>query len=338
MALIRSAGLRGFRATVAELGGSAEEYAAAAHLPLTALDTDDVLVSDWAFATVLERAAADLNCPDLGLRIARRQDLGMLGPLALAIQNSPTIAEALECTSRYLFVHGQSLTLTLDDDPREVDGIGALRYGLAAGFPAPVQGTDLGLGFIHRAVESLVGGPYGLRSVELPYVPTAPLTVYEEFFGAPVEVGGTAARLRLPRSLLRRSLDGADPHLRQLVLAFMLQQAPAASEEISPRVRATVAQALGTTTSDIAAVAGVMSMHPRTLQRHLSAEGTSYAAILDDCRRSAARRYLTTTDLPLGQIASLLGLSEQSALTRCCRRWWHSTPTAVRRNGIPQEP
>ena len=50
--------------------------------------------------------------PDLGLRIARRQDLSLLGPLALAIENSPTVADALACSTRYLFVHAPAMRIT----------------------------------------------------------------------------------------------------------------------------------------------------------------------------------------------------------------------------------
>ncbi|MGI5470663.1 AraC family transcriptional regulator [Streptomyces sp. CA-132043] len=331
MSVIRSAGLRGFRATVAELGGNAEEYATAAGLPVAALDTDDLLVDDLAVTEVLELAATALDRPDLGLRVASRQDFGMLGALALAIQNSPTVADALECTSRYLFVHAQALSLSLEPDPYDAPGIAALRYGPHPGLPAPVQGTDLGLGFLHRAIQFLVDGPYGLRTVELPYRPAAPLAAYEEFFGAPVRVGRPAALLRVPRSLGDRPLAGGDEHLRQLALAFLAEQAPEERASLVPRVRGAVQQSLGTAPPDIGAVARLLSIHPRTLQRRLREEGTTYAAILDDVRRQAARHYLTGTALPMTQIAALLGLSEQSALSRCCRRWWGVSPTAVRR-------
>ena len=59
---------------------------------------------------------------------------------------------------------------------------------------------------------------------------------------------------------------------------------------------------------------------------------TSFAVVVDEVRRNAARRYLTGTDMPMTQVAGLLGLSEQSALSRCCRRWWGASPTGVRRN------
>ena len=334
MTVIRSAGLRGFRETVVELGGDPERYALAAGLPVEALDEDDLLVPDLAVAEVLEIAARELDRPDLGLQIAARQDLGMLGPLALAIQNSPTLADALECTSRYLFVHARSLSLSLVPDPYGARGVVALRYGSEIGDLTQVQGTDLGLGFLHRALQSLVGDSYGLRSVELPHRPAAPLQAHEEFFGTTVRIARPAALLRVPSELATRSLHGGDPALRRLALAFLDQQAAESGPNLVPKVRGAVQQSLGTAPADIESVARLLAMHPRTLQRRLADEGSGFAGILDDVRRQLARRYLTTTDMPLSQVAGLLGLSEQSALSRCCRRWWQSTPTAVRREGL----
>lgn len=332
MSVIRSAGLRGFRATVAELGGNAEEFATACGLPVAALDTDDMLVSDQAVAAVLELAAHRLDCPDLGLRMSARQDLAMLGPLALAIRSSPTLADVLECSSRYLFVHARSLSLVLEPDPYGDRGVVALRYGVRAAMATPIQGTDLGLAFVHRAIQRLTGDRYGLRSVELPYRPPAPLSVYEEFFGAPVRVGRRDALLRVPSSLAARQLSGGDEQLHRLAMEFLAQQTATTGSSVVPTVRAAVKQLLGTTPPEIGVVAGLLTMHPRTLQRRLSAEGTTFAAVLDDVRRTETRRYLTTTDIAMSQIASLVGLTEQATLTRCCRRWWGRPPTAIRKD------
>jgi AraC-like DNA-binding protein len=40
--------------------------------------------------------------------------------------------------------------------------------------------------------------------------------------------------------------------------------------------------------------------------------------------------YLSGTRLPLSQVAGLLGFSEQSALTRYCRRCFGRTPSTIR--------
>lgn len=334
MSTIRSAGLRGFRAVVGELGGDPDLCARQAGLDPAALDTDDLLVPGVAVAAILEIAAEQLARPDLGLLIAARQDLSMLGPLALAIANSPTVGDTLECTSRYLFVHAPSLRVSLGPDPDGVRGVSALQYETAPGVPTPVQGTDLGLGFLHRAIRSLVGGSYGLRTVELPHQPLAPLSVYEEFFGARVLTGRPVAMLRLPDSLAAQPLAGADESIRRMALAFLAQQTPPDEDAYGPRVHDALTQTLGTSVPQIASVASLLAVHPRTLQRALAREGTTFARVLDDVRRDGAQRYLTTTDLSLGQVAGLLGLSEQSALTRCSRRWWGVPPRELRRQGV----
>ena len=51
---------------------------------------------------MLRTAAKALNRPDLGLRLAARQDLSTLGVLGLAMANSETVGKALDCASQFL--------------------------------------------------------------------------------------------------------------------------------------------------------------------------------------------------------------------------------------------
>ena len=332
MPAIRSAGLRGLRATLVSLGADADHYARLGGLDPAALDADDILMPDIAAATTLEIAAADLACPDLGLRVAAQQDLSLLGPLALAIQNAPTVAEALECTSRYLFLHAPAMRLTLEPDPDGGSGVSALRYDVTApGVAPPPQGTDLCLGSLHRAIGSLIGEDYALLGVDLPHPPLAPVATSEAFFGAPVRFDRPSALLRFPSRLNDVALTGSDELVRQLALQHLAGLSPADAALVAPRVRSAIEQLLGTGAAEVTAVARMLSLHPRTLQRRLADEGTSFALILDEARATLARRYLETTDLPLSQVAGLVGLSEQSALTRASRRWWGRTPLVVRR-------
>lgn len=334
MPLIRAAGIKGFDALVRELGGDPTRIARQARLPVEALGDDELLVDDTALGRALEIAARELGVPDLGLRIAERQELGMLGTLAVAIQSSPTVGDALECTSRYLFVHARGLSVEAVDDPYGAKGVIAVRYGPPAGGAFFPQGMDSGLGFLHRSIRYLVGGSYGLRTVELPHRPVAPLSRYEEFFGVPVKIGQPAALLRVPVSLAARPLSTVNPTMRDLALAHLDAQARGPGEQAAPQVRAALEQSLGTSAVEIDSVASLLNVHPRTLQRRLEAEGTSFATILDDLRKATARRYLTATAMPMSQVAALLGLSEQSALSRCCRRWWGRTPSEVRQAGL----
>jgi AraC-like DNA-binding protein len=316
---------------VTDLGGRPEVYARQAGLPVEALDTDELLVDDTAMAAVLELAAADLGCPDLGLRVGEAQDFRMLGPLSVAMQNSPSVGEALECTSRYMFVHARDVNFSSVDDPDGARGVVGLRYSLGAGKRLLPQAADMTMLFLHRAMTFLVGGGYGLRSVDLPHDLLAQRSRYEDAFDARVRFNRPGALLRVPTSFLSRPLVGVDDTLRSLALAFLSRQSPESGPIAAGRVRAVIDQSLGTRSIDLGDVARVLDMHPRTLQRQLAAEGESFASILDSVRRARARFYLTTTDLPLSQVGNLVGLAEQAVLSRCAQRWWGRTPTAIRR-------
>jgi AraC-like DNA-binding protein len=97
---------------------------------------------------------------------------------------------------------------------------------------------------------------------------------------------------------------------------------PATStRSIAPRVRAAVQESLGTTTPSVTSIARILAMHPAPSSGTWPARTPPSSTWSTDMRRKAARQYLATTDLSMAQIAGLVGLSEQSALTRCARRW-----------------
>jgi AraC-like DNA-binding protein len=336
--MLRAAGLRGLPALIDALGGDGAGLLARFRIPPDALDSDDEVIRAGVAGLVLETAAAELACPDLGLRLAGQQNATVLGPLAIAIENAPTFGAALDTASRFLFVHSPALTVALVPDPAGRPGVVAIRYAATGAEPLPPQAADLGLGLLHRIISLLhaqpeVGGRYGLRSVHLPHPPLAPVHRYTAFFGADVRFAQPAAVLRVPQSLSDRQVPGGNQVLREVALDYMRSHFPAPEVTTADRVRRVLAQSLGSAPVDIRAVGRLLRVHPRTLQRRLAAERATFEAILDDVRRSAAHRLITQTDVPLTQITAMVGLAEQSALSRAARRWFGVTPRQLRRSG-----
>jgi AraC-like DNA-binding protein len=79
-------------------------------------------------------------------------------------------------------------------------------------------------------------------------------------------------------------------------------------------------------------VADMLATHPRTLQRRLRSEGTTFEAIVDLVRREIALRNLADESVSLVQIAEKLGYSETSVLTRSCHRWFSRSPRQLRKD------
>lgn len=70
---------------------------------------------------------------------------------------------------------------------------------------------------------------------------------------------------------------------------------------------------------------------PKALQRRLGLEGHTFWSLVDGVREESAERYLHETELSLTHLARELGYSEQSVLTRSCRRWFDDSPANIRR-------
>ncbi|MFD8453205.1 MULTISPECIES: AraC family transcriptional regulator [Streptomyces] len=331
-AMIRGASLRGFARLVEELGGVPGEFTARFSIPPQALTSEAGLVPITSHDLMLDAAARDLGCPDFGLRLAHGQDLGILGLLAPAVQASSTVRQALECAARFMFVHSPALSVGVEPDPRGRREVVALTYRKdLRESPYSPQATELGLGLFHRVAVALVGSAVGLRSVELPHPPLSPVSRYTEFFGADVKFGCPAAALRVERRLLEKELRGTDAAVRRLAVDRLAALHTDPEALTATHVRRALAQAVGTTPVTVGRVARLLALHPRTLQRRLAAESTGFAEILEDVRRDLALRYLTTTELPLGQVAAMAGFADQSGLSHAVRRWEGASPSEVRR-------
>jgi len=329
--MVRASGLRGYPALVRAMGCDPAPLLRRYRIDEAALDSDDGMISLRAVVHLLEASADQTRAGDFGLRLSRHQGIDVLGPLGIALQHAPTIRAAMEFAARHMFVHSPGLVYTIHEhseiarDAAEV----AIEICLTRQ-PVQRQAIDLCLADIHNFTRLLSGDRYLLRAVSIPHTPIASLGTYEQFFGARVMAEQPRASLHLSRSTLAADLRGVDATLRRMAEDYIFRNFGSEAGSVSDRVRLALRHTLGASSHSKASVANLLAMHPRTMQRRLLAEATSFEAIRDDVRKELAMRYLCETSLPLGQIAMLLGLPAQSALSRACRQWYGVTPSALR--------
>ena len=77
-------------------------------------------------------------------------------------------------------------------------------------------------------------------------------------------------------------------------------------------------------------VASKLAIGGRTLQRLLKAESTSFNSILRNVRSELAKQQLQDTDLPISEIAYMLGFAEPSIFHRSFKKWTGKTPRIFR--------
>jgi AraC-like DNA-binding protein len=84
---------------------------------------------------------------------------------------------------------------------------------------------------------------------------------------------------------------------------------------------------LGGPRPEIKEVAKELGMSSRTLQRHITNEGTSFRQILNDARHELARFYLKEPSLGVSEIAYLLSYEDPSSFFRAFHEWEGATPS-----------
>jgi AraC-like DNA-binding protein len=332
--MVRAQAIRGYPELVVDLGGNPSRMLRKAGIDPASLYQFTAFIKYQSVVELLERSAADLDCLDFGLRLAERQDIGILETLAVAMRNSSTLSEAARIASKYLYVHNPAVAFTVISTlvPKRRREPVRLEFGFSVGHaPQWAQAAEHGLGLAWRILTLLSEGRSHLQAVWFPHAPVSPEKDYRRRFGdASLIFEAELAALVIPARDLDQPISEHNDELHDLAVRYLEKQLPPTQAPLPVQVRQTVEALLGTGTCDVRHVARSLHMHPRTLQRRLREDGTTFEIIKDETRRDLARHYLSHPELPLTQVSALLDYGEPSALGRSCRRWFHMTPRALR--------
>jgi AraC-like DNA-binding protein len=328
MATIRGTSLQGFQELIRELGGDPGAVLAEARIPAAAVGSHDEFIDYRQVLHALEGAAATTGAPDFGRRLALRQGVEILGPVGVAARTAPNVGAALQAIDQYLSVYSPALAVQVRVGD---DGTAQLEWGIRAHQPPPHrQGAELGLAVSLRIIRLLAGEDFTPILVNIRHEPLSAPADYRRYFGTTVRFSTPGYGFTFPAAVLERRIS-SDSAVHQMVQEYLTSVVTPLDDSLTQPVRMLVRRMLPTGGLTLELVASHLAMHPRTLQRQLTAEGSTFADLVDDVRRDEAQHYLRHTRIPFGQLAGLLGYSEQSVLSRSCQRWFGTSPSSYRR-------
>jgi AraC-like DNA-binding protein len=307
--------------------------AAAGLTPELLADAEGTLPLE-VFLTLFDEAARRSGDDAFGLHVAELSRRQPDNPLALAVHSSATLGEAYRRAARYVHLINDTLEIRLEIEA-EGEGEGD-RCRLSHHQHAPIgrvrHGVELSLAMFFLVGKQTAGPGFGVERVSFRHARPASDAEHVRLFEAPVDFAQPHDALHFPASHLDLPLVSASPravrHLDRL-LDELLASRPERSG-LAEQVRAALAADLrsGPSLDDVAARLGTT---PRSLQRRLRAEGSSFLDLLDELRRELSQRYLAEAELSLAEVAFALGFAEQSAFQRAFRRWMGTTPAEWRR-------
>ena len=307
--LMRSASLSNYVELVRALGRDPAPFLRTVGLTAQDLADTEALIPRDAARELLEITARATRTEDFALRLAAQRKLSALGPISLVLREEATARQAIDTLCRYLRLVNASLILVVEESEDWV----LIREDL---LPSPGlsmrQSVELAVGTLHRMIGDLAPG-WKPREVCFTHRAPTQLDAHRAFFGrAPKfnqDFNGlvcAAADLAQPRP---PSDQGAAAFARKYLEAAMHAQGESVQDLCMQTIQALLPG--GECSAD--QVARLLQMDRRTLHRQLASAGLSYSRLLEKVRVDLVKRHLAESDLPLGEVAGLLGFARASS-------------------------
>jgi AraC-like DNA-binding protein len=286
------------------------------------------------YVALFEQAAVVLGGPFLGLRLGQGFKPELLGPLGFMFQASTDLRAALEQLSSYVSVWQSGTHMEL------VSGESTAAYIYQIDDPAlrpRRQDTEYSLASICSLIRNLFEDNWAPLEVHFehaaPVTDRRPARAYAQAFHAPVFFGQSLNRLvvrqadlcRVGTSFDRSMLPFMERHLHDLA------RESREPESLSRRVNYLIARRIGNGPLGLPAIAAELGLPPRSLQRRLSEERTSFRRLVRDRRRSIAEALMKDDATTVTAVAHTVGYAETAVLSRAFKTWTGTSPTTFAR-------
>jgi AraC-like DNA-binding protein len=279
-------------------------------------------------ARLLDASAAASGHPDFALRLAEQRRLSALGPISVVLREEPDLRRAIALLIRYAHSYNEALRMRLTEE----NGLATVRVWFEFGEPAPYdQALALGLAALHGTLRTCVGKDWQPLAVCFTQQAPDDLETCHRLFGPGVRFGHEFTGLVLYRSDLERKNTLSDPLMRPYAQHFLDTLVSRRVATWSDRVGDLVEFLLPVGGCSLDQAARTMGVDGRTLQRHLAREGTSFSAILNAKRASAAERHLSNDRYTMSEVSEVLGFAAPSAFTRWFSQQFGVNPSEWRR-------
>lgn len=326
----RASPLRGIDALALALGADMAAAMRAVGLSMALLRRPDERIEFRSYCALLDHCAHHWGRPDFALRLADYQHLDILGPVGLVTRMAPNLRAALDAIAENLIIHSNAVMATLV----EGDGVAAVVVDTLI----QPRGIDrfllVSLGVARNVVEQAGNAPVELIEVSLRDRRDDQRAAVEAHFRCPVRFGAEQNALYFDLSILNRRIERGDEAHQSLIERYLATSWQEIAGNFGAVARHEVARQMELGGCTLESLAARLQLEPRSLQRRLQQDGTSFRNLMDDWRRTRALSLVTQTRLPLSEVTQALGYADQSVFSRAFQRWYGDSPLAVRQRGM----
>jgi len=308
---------------VARAGGRTDDLLARIGLPPESVSAPSAFGRVDQFEELLALASKRANDPGFSLTLAAAVPRGRFGWLEFASRAAATLDEAYPMLARYFKLLNQDIDFSYTSAD-----VRSFAFTIAAP-RAPAFLCEFVLAYVLGVSRQTVGTQWSPERAWFAHATPSSREAIDRTFGCPVSFDAKTCGMIVPLDIATKRFPGHDPALLALVRTRLDELMPmaATTNAFAPRARAEIGARVGRRDIGAAAIAKALGTSTRSLQRGLAAEGTTFADVVEDVRRTMAEALVARPELAIEQVAALLGYQSLRGFERAFKRWTGAAPT-----------
>jgi len=304
-----------------------EQILAEIGLDLRVFDDPDNSISFLNVGRLLSLGEKRTGIPHFGLLVGQQAGPTSMGQLAELAVHASNAGTALHSMILHICLNDRGAVPTLTSE----NGIAKLGYAVYIPMHEGIrQVCDAALAIMGNLLRALCGETWTPAEVRFSHSEPHNTKPYESFFRAPLVFEADENALVFPARWLQQPLPGADIKQHILTVKRLTTIEAGMRIDFQEQIHSILRPLIVSQTCSSEHLASMLSLHPRTLNRRLKEQGTSYREIVGKLRYEVAKQFLLDTNMPLIKISTLLGYADASVFTRAFRRWSNISPSAWR--------
>mgnify|MGYP000921531201 FL=1 len=270
---------------------------------------------------------------DTALRAGSRQTIGDFGLYGYGMASSETVSDCLHFGYSQIEFAGPVLNIA-----REIRGETAVfvsQNPLALGPILPFS-AEFWRSSMTTLLDLIMGQRFPSTAMYFPYPEPPHADALREKFECDLHFNASVMEWHFDAACLSLPCPNASRFLATLCTDFCERVLTAGSGQ-TPLQREIRLMLLGKIREQpvAAEIARELGLSRRSLYRRLLQENATFQGLLDDVRASVAIQFLSSTRLPVEEIAHRVGFSDLSNFRKAFRRWTGATPRSYRISARP---
>ena len=265
----------------------------------------------------------------LMIKLGQRVDVTYFGSFGFALMSCSDFTEAIKLINRYQLLLGTGINFIVLADSNNTKHTLRVSINILSNLQKKLV-TELIISQSIYLLKIITNNKLKFK-ISFQYEGINNKELYESILKCDVEFNQLHNEISIPIDISKEKLISANSavHIIYEEQCERLLRDLNKIENFSAATRRILLQA-GDDFPDIKEVAYKLHISESTLRRRLKEESSSYRKICDEVRDILAKKYLTTTNLTISDIAMLLNYSEAASFRRAFIRWNKLTPNDYR--------